>query len=444
MPYGALVRGRRILIGYWLDAKMSTNILLCRDCGWTGANQTRATPRCQNCHGPRLLQHPELTSLSLAHLDCDAFYAAVEKRDNPELRDQPLIVGGGRRGVVATCCYLARIQGVHSAMPMYRALKLCPNAVVVRPDMEKYRRISHRLRALMDELSPLVEAISIDEAFLDLSGTERLHRQPPAETLAALARRVERDIGITVSIGLSYNKFLAKVASDLDKPRGFSVIGRAEALSFLADKPVGMIWGVGKALARKLARNGISRIGQLQSQDEADLLARYGSIGARLYCFSRGQDARTVTPGGAAKSISSERTFDRDISAYKTLERQLWPMCEAVSHNLKSKALAGGTVTLKLKTGHHRSLTRSRKLSGPTQLARIIFDTGCELLKPEANGTPYRLLGIGVSGLGSAALADQPDLMDVDRSRLVAQEQAIDALRDRFGKDAIKSGRAFD
>src|SRR4051812_20689000 len=207
----------------------------CRDCL---AEQKGDVRRCHACGSPRLIRHKELYDLTLAHIDCDAFYAAVEKRDNPELADKPVIIGGGHPGVVSTACYIARIHGVRSAMPMFKALELCPHATVIPPNMEKYAAVGHEVRALMLDLTPLVEPLSIDEAFLDLGGTERLHGRSPALSLAKLADEIETKVGISVSIGLSHNKFLAKVASDLEKPRGFSVIGRAETRSFLAAKPV--------------------------------------------------------------------------------------------------------------------------------------------------------------------------------------------------------------
>ena len=233
---------------------------LCRDCGRRPPPEART---CGSCGSARLLRHRELHDLAIAHLDCDAFYAAVEKRDRPELRDLPVIVGGRHRGVVAACCYIARTYGVRSAMPMSKALRLCSEATVIKPDMKKYATVGRQVRTMMLELTPLVEPLSIDEAFMDLTGTESLHRASGAEALAGLARRVESQLCITVSIGLSYNKFLAKIASDLDKPRGFAVIGRSEARSFLAGKPVGLLWGVGAAMEKRLARDGIRRIGEL-------------------------------------------------------------------------------------------------------------------------------------------------------------------------------------
>jgi DNA polymerase-4 len=388
-----------------------------------------------------LVRHREIESLSIAHVDCDAFYAAIEKRDDPSLADRPVIVGGGRRGVVAAACYVARTYGVKSAMPMFEAVRLCPSAVVVRPDMTKYARVGREVRRLMLELTPLVEPLSIDEAFLDLSGTERLHGMVPAKSLARFALRVEATLGITVSVGLSCNKFLAKIASDLDKPRGFAVLGAGEAAAYLAPRPVGFIFGVGKATQTRLARDGYRLITDLQRASETELMRRYGEEGRRLARLARGIDARDVSPRRQPKSLSSETTFDRDMSAFRPLERCLWTLTEEVSDRLKGKALAGSTVTLKLKTADFKLRTRARSLDDPTQLAAKIFATGRGLLMRETDGTKFRLLGIGVSTLCPADLADPTDLVD---RRTVEAEHAIDRLRKKFGHDAVVKGLAFE
>ncbi len=412
----------------------------CRDCF---APAAPADARCPVCRMPRILRHRELNDLTIAHLDCDAFYAAVEKRDNPELCDKPLIVGGGRRGVVSTACYIARIRGVGSAQPMFKALKACPDAVVVRPDMEKYSKVGREVRDHMRQLTPLVEPISIDEAFMDLTGTERLHQAPAAVTLAKLAKSIEDEIGISVSIGLSHNKFLAKLASDLDKPRGFSVIGKAETKEMLAALPVSRIWGVGKAMQKKLAKDGIRSVNQLQVMEKAELMKRYGSMGSRLYHLSRGEDARQVDIRGGAKSISSETTFNVDIADFRELERKLWTQAERVSRRAKASGLAGDTVVLKLKTARFQILTRNRKLPEPTQLADVMFKAARPLLEREADGTPYRLLGIGISGLCSEALADPVSLLDPGAAKRADVERAMDKVRSRFGREAVGKGRAL-
>ena len=399
--------------------------------------------RCPACGGRRILRHDELFALTIAHIDCDAFYASVEKRDDPGLRDKPVIVGGGRRGVVSAACYVARIHGVHSAMPMFKALKACPDAVVIRPDMAKYQTVGRQIRRMMEDLTPAVEPISIDEAFLDLTGTARLHGAPPAIVLAGLVRRIRREAGVTASVGLSYNKFLAKVASDLDKPHGFSVIGRAEAKTFLAGQPVGIVWGVGKAMRAKLARDGIRTVGQLQIQDERELLARYGSMGRRLHRFSRGEDDRRVHRGGAAKSVSSETTFLEDLSEAAALEARLWPLCESVSRRMKAAEIAGRTLTLKLKTSAFRTRTRQRRLGAPTQLAEDMYRAALPMLAGECDGTAFRLIGIGLSDLSAPDDAGEADLLDPDARKRAAVEHTLDAVRDKLGRDAIAKGRSL-
>jgi len=417
--------------------------VLCRDC--TALETFETVPeRCPACGSPRLVAHAELAELAIAHIDCDAFYATVEKRDRPELAEQPVIVGGGQRGVVLACCYVARLYGVRSAMPMFKALAACPDAVVIRPDMAKYREVGRAVRGEMRRLTPLVEPLSIDEAFLDLSGTAGLHGAVPAQLLGSLARRVEEEFGITASIGLSHNKFLAKLASDLDKPRGFAVIGRVEARGFLADKPVGWLWGVGGAMQRRLAADGITRIGQLCALDERDLAARYGRIGLRLARLSRGEDGRVVDPAGETKSISAETTFSQDQTDATALAHILWPLCEKVAARLKEAHLAAGTVTLKLKTADFRLRTRSRALADPTQLADTLFHAADRLLQGEADGiTRFRLIGIGADRLADAAAADLPTLFDAQTGGPRRLAEAIDTLRQRHGPDAVRRGRGW-
>lgn len=417
------------------------NSAICRDCL---ALSDTPDGRCPACGSPRIVRHPELHHLHIAHIDCDAFYASVEKRDDPSLRDKPVIVGGGRRGVVSAACYIARIHGVHSAMPMFKALEACPDAVVIRPDMKKYSRVGREVREMMKTLTPLVEPLSIDEAFLDLAGTERLHHTSPAHTLAKFAQDVERDIGISVSIGLAANKFLAKVASDLEKPRGFSVIGGAEARRFLADKPVGTIWGVGKVMQKQLAADGIRLIADLQKMDETDLARRYGALGLRLFHLARGDDSRRVSATSRAKSISAETTFNTDIADPHELTRILRKLSEKVSARLKRTGLAGRTVTLKLKTAQFKIITRSRKIADPTRLADRIFRLGRDLLLPEADGRRFRLIGIGVADFADAALADPDDLVDAQAVKRARAELAIDGLRDRFGRGAVELGLVID
>jgi DNA polymerase IV len=412
----------------------------CRDCFSPVQGEER---RCRACGGPRLIRHPELHELSIAHIDCDAFYAAVEKRDRPELADKPVIIGGGTRGVVSTACYIARIHGVKSAMPMFKALSLCPDAVVIKPDMTKYAEAGQIVRSLMLDVTPLVEPLSIDEAFLDLTGTARLHGMSPAMTLARLIARITEKVGITASVGLSHNKFLAKLASDLEKPRGFSVLGRAETLSFLAARPVGFIWGVGKAMQEELAKGGITMIGQLQQMEKIDLMRRFGSMGARLYHLSRGEDQRMVSTDDHSKSISAETTFNSDIRDKAELERILWPLAEKVSRRAKAEGVAGHTVILKLKTPDFKLRTRNVSLADPTLLAVRIYDAALPLLAREATGTAFRLVGIGISGLVEARPEQETETLDATTAQRAKAELALDRIRTKFGRNAAGRGIGF-
>jgi DNA polymerase-4 len=409
----------------------------CRDCFWQGEEPQR---RCPACGSPRTVAHEELAGLSMAHMDCDAFYASVEKRDRPELRDKPVIVGGGKRGVVTTCCYIARISGVRSAMPMFKALKACPQAVVIKPDFTKYRAESRRILGMAGELTPLIQNLSLDEAWMDLSGTERLHGAPPAVTLARLQARIEAETGLTVSIGLAANKFLAKIASDLDKPRGFSVIGLAEAQSFLAPRPVGILPGVGPAMVASLEKAGYRTVGHLAAADVKDLAERYGAHGLRLYELAHGRDTRAVDPDQARKGISAETTFNDDLSALGDLEDVLAPLCEKVARQARQGGVAGRVVTLKLRTTDFRIVTRRRTIPVPTQTAKTLFAVGRELLAKEARGQPWRLIGIGIAELVEAEGAAS-DFFAGDERRALAGERTLDAIRARFGADAVTSGR---
>ncbi|QIB32323.1 DNA polymerase IV [Ancylobacter pratisalsi] len=419
---------------------MAREPAFCRDC----LREAGAEARCLACGSPRLTRHIELTGLHIAHIDCDAFYASVEKRDDPSLRDVPVIVGGGKRGVVSTACYLARVKGVRSAMPMFKALALCPEAVVVKPNMAKYVAVGRQIRERMLELTPLVEPLSIDEAFLDLAGTEKLHGESPARSLARLARSVEADIGVTLSVGLAPNKFLAKMASELDKPRGFAVIGSAEARAFLAPLSVGAIWGVGKATQERLAREGYRLIADLQAADEVTLARRFGNEGLRLHRLANGIDTRRVNPERETKSVSTETTFDSDISDFRALEQELYRLTRKLSDRLKAGGHAGRTVTLKLKTADFRLITRAHSLEDPTQLAHRIFEHARTILLREADGRRFRLIGVGVSELADPALADPADLVDAQGTRNGVAERALDTLRARFGKEIIDRGIVLD
>jgi DNA polymerase IV len=432
-----------------LMADKTTISFLCRDCfhGEAGSQAlphpqaiTHTKRRCAQCGSPRTIHHAELGQLAIAHIDCDAFYAAIEKRDNPGLDDKPVIIGGGTRGVVSTCCYIARTYGVHSAMPMFKARNLCPNAVIIKPDMAKYADVGRQVRSMMQDLTPLVEPLSIDEAFLDLSGTQRLHQATPAETLARFTRRIHSELGISVSIGLSYCKFLAKVASDLDKPRGFAIIGKAEAVNFLNSMPASTIWGVGKVAQARLAGEGVRTIGDIQRLEEVDAIRRFGSEGQRLWRLSHGIDPRPVVSERDAKSISSESTFNSDIRDPEDLARILYQLCEKVSARMKKLGFASANVSLKLKTADFRTRSRARMLPAPTQLAGRIFQAANAMLQKEATGTQFRLIGVGVSNLVSPDEADHGDLADTTAIREKATETAMDALRAKFGNATIYKG----
>ncbi len=388
------------------------------------------------------MTHDELTELSIAHLDCDAFYASVEKRDRPELRDKPVIVGGGKRGVAATCCYIARQYGVRSAMPMFKALKACPDAVVLKPDFARYKAESRRILGALGELTPLIQPLSLDEAWADLSGTERLNGGPPALQLVRLQRRIETETGLTVSIGLAPNRFLAKIASDLDKPRGFSVIGAAEAVAFLADKPVSILPGVGPVFARALRSDGFATVGDLARAEPRDLVRRYGEHGLRLHDLAHARDARPVDPDSDRKGMSAETTFNEDLSDLRDLEDQLWPLCDKLAAKARRDGVAGRVVVLKLRGQDFRILTRRRTLPEPAQTARALFAHGRELLAREATGRPFRLIGIGMADLGEPS--DAPtDLFGGGEARALKTERAVDRLRDRFGPDVLTTGRTL-
>lgn len=417
---------------------------LCRDCLAHDDGPGPAPRRCPVCHSPRLLWHPELFELSIAHMDCDAFYASVEKRDNPDLADKAVIVGGGSRGVVSTCCYIARISGVRSAMPMFQALKLCPEAVVVKPRMSAYVAESRKIRAMMEEMTPSIEPLSLDEAFLDLTGTARLHGAPPAVMLARLVRRMETELGLSGSVGLSHNKFLAKIASDLDKPKGFSVIGRAETQDFLSRKPVRIIWGVGTATQTALEQAGIRTIADLLRWDRRDLTARFGSMGDRLWHLARGIDLRRVSRDDRPKSISKETTFHEDTADPDILDGHLWRLSEQVSDRAKAKGLAGRTVVLKLKRNDFQTVTRRHAIGDATQIADRIYRAARELYDHAGTTGPFRLIGVGISDLVTEDQADRSaDLLDPDAAKRAKAERATDAIRARFGADAIIKGRAL-
>jgi DNA polymerase-4 len=409
---------------------------ICRDCLWTA---DRVVDRCGVCMSRRVIAHPELDQLTIAHLDCDAFYASVEKRDRPELRDLPVIIGGGKRGVVSTACYVARLYGVGSAMPMFKALKACPEAVVIKPDFSKYVPESQRIFGFVRELTPLVQTLSLDEAWIDLAGTERLNGGPPALQLVRLQKRIEDETGLSVSIGLALNRFLAKVASELDKPRGFSVIG-TEAAALLAPKPVGVLPGVGPVFRKTLQSDGYATVGDLAAADVRDLVKLYGETGLRLHNLSHGRDHRAVNPERDRKGMSAETTFNEDLTSAKDLEAELWPLCEKLASKARKDGVASRVIVLKLRRTDFRIVTRRISLPEPIQTARALFAAGRDLMGPEL-GIPYRLIGIGMGEVIDAV--DTPVLFETTETRTLKTEKAIDALREKFGRDAVVAGRAL-
>ena len=396
---------------------------ICRECLSTFDSKVLY---CANCESLNLISHKEIEKLDIAHVDCDAFYASIEKRDNPKLKNSAVIIGGGKRGVVATACYLARIKGVRSAMPMYKALKLCPSAIIIKPNMSKYRDASRKIQNLMNQLTPLTEPISVDEAFLDLSGTKKLHKKIPAVLLAELSKKINQEVGISVSIGLSYNKFLAKICSDLDKPKGFSLLGRGDSKKFLSSQPVEILWGVGKILKRKLNDDGIKTISQIEELGIKEVINRYGSIGSHIYSLSQGKDLRRVVPQRQIKSISHETTFENDISDKEVLEKKLWSLCEKVSKRSKEKGLGGQTITLKLKTKEFKLISRSCTIDEPTQIGELIFQNSKTLLDREDDKVKYRLIGVGISNLKDSELCDLYDLINISKTKNTKIEYAID------------------
>ena len=419
--------------------------LLCRNCGKVGHFGSALPPEfCLACSSSNIRVHPELFSLNIAHIDCDAFYASIEKRDNPAIANKPVIVGGGDRGVVAAACYIARKFGVRSAMPAWQALKKCPEAVVIRPRMEHYVAIGQQIRDQMLSLTPLVQPLSIDEAFLDLAGTQKLHRASPAEALHRLQQNIKRDIGISVSIGLSGNKSLAKMASDRDKPDGFFVVGMDEAESWLAPQPVSVLYGIGKSAIARLNAIGVFSCDDLATGDIKALSAVLGVQTATVMNLAKGVDPRLVVTEQGAKSVSNETTFSQDLSDLNALEVELEALCLKLSTRLKAKGIAGGTVTLKLKRANHRTITRSRTVSSRIDKAYHLFEIGRDLLNKEIKDTNfYRLLGIGVDNLGKASEVRLFDLFGGEDDKRNRLESAVDEVHSKMGKEVLYTGRQF-
>lgn len=407
---------------------------LCRDCFLF---EEIVVAKCPNCGSRRLVSHKDLESLNIAHIDCDAFYAAIHKREDNALLDKPVIVGGGNRGVVATACYIARGYGIKSAMPMFRALKLCPDAIVIKPNMDLYSTAARKIREMMFALTPLVEPVSIDEAYLDLSGTERLHGKKPAQLVAELAKDIENQIGISVSIGLSVNKFLAKTASDMDKPRGFYALSQSDVQTILWPRKIGFLHGVGPQSVKKLNMTGYDTIEDIAKADPQKLFLTFGDFGNRIYKMAHGNDSRKLDTNSKRKSISSETTLFEDLDGKEALYPILKNLAERVAKSARKKNIAGITVSLKLKTASFRNINRQVTLNEPTQTARAMLNAIVPVFEREMGKGPYRLIGIGLNDLVSPENADLGDLINTKAQKHASLERALDKISDKFGNTAI-------
>jgi DNA polymerase-4 len=381
-----------------------------------------------------------VTPRAISHVDMDAFYASVEQRDRPELRGRPVIVGADPkgRGVVSACSYEARVFGVHSAMPISRAYRACPHAVYLPVDMDKYARVSTEIMAILGEFTPLVEPVSVDEAFLDLTGTQTLWG-PAVEAVRRIKARIRDETGLTASAGLAANKFVAKVASDLEKPDGLVVVEPGREAEFLAPLPIERLWGVGKVTAKELAALGISTIGQLQRLAPAALVARLGPHGPDLLALAVGRDARPVEPFSPPKSMGAETTFERDCRDPARLEETLRFQAERVARELRADGLAACRVTLKLRWADFRTLTRSHT-GDPTEDGLEIYRRAATLLARERLVQPVRLIGVSASTFRPSASGQLP-LLDPAAVRRERLARAVDRITGRFGRAAILPAR---
>jgi DNA polymerase-4 len=388
-----------------------------------------------------------MTVPTILHVDLDAFFAAVEQRDRPELRGRPVIVGGRdptARGVVSAASYEARRFGVHSAMPLRTAYALCPAGVFLPVDGRKYQRVSREVMTILRRFTPLVEPISIDEAFLDVTGSRALFGDGP--TIAAeIKAAIRRDVGLTASVGVATTKLVAKIASDLRKPDGLVVVLPGGEAAFLAPLPISRLWGVGEKTAKALGEFGVTTIGDLAALPEELLVRRFGRHGASLGARARGVDPDPVGGGEPAKSIGHEHTFDVDTSDPEVIERTLLAMADGVASRLRSAGLKASTIQVKIRDSSFRTITRQRTLAVPTDLAEPIWHVALELARPEVRGLRVRLLGISASHLGEreqlglfeAGGADRPGT--ADRRRRATQ--AADAIRRRYGDRAVTRAR---
>lgn len=377
------------------------------------------------------------------HVDMDAFFAAIEQRDEPSLQGKPVIVGGDPqgRGVVSSASYEARQYGVKSAMPCAQAKRRCPQAVFLRGDMDKYRRVSGQVMQILSEYTPLVEQVSVDEAFLDVSGSGRLFGS--AERIAReIRRRITGELGLTASVGVAPNKFLAKLASEKAKPDGLVVIEDHQVQDFLADLSVTELWGVGQSTADRLSKLGIKTVGQLQGYPEEVLVEHFGKQGRQLYRRAHGHDNGAVEPQGKRKSVSHEVTFAEDTGELKLLRTTLLQLSEQVGQRLRAHNLRGRTITLKLRFADFTTITRSQTLAEPTDSDEQIYRTAAQLLAAvRLGGRTVRLLGVGVSSFGQDG---QLTLLPTTEDQRPAVDESVDKLRARFGPNSIKRARLLD
>ncbi len=380
-----------------------------------------------------------MSARQIIHLDLDAFYASVEELLNPDLRGKPVIVGGSPqgRGVVSSASYPARAFGVRSAMPTARALRLCPDAILVRPRHSVYLEHSARVMSILEEYTPFLEQLSIDEAFLDVTST--CVRWGSVEALASeLQERIQEEVGLTASLGVATSKLVAKIASALDKPEGLVVVEPGEEAAFLAPLPIERLWGVGPATARQLHALGVRTIGQLAAVPEHYLEQRFGEHGRALARHARGLDERAVQSEGTRKSISQENTFAEDVGDRRRVERELLQLSEGVTRQLRRRGLFARTVKLKLRYEDFTTITRQCTLAQPTNLDQVLYREGQKLLRGAwVRGRKVRLVGIGATNLSTTG--HQLGLFDRhDDERLARLAEAVDEIRDRFGRDALR------
>ena len=384
-------------------------------------------------------------ALTILHVDMDAFYASVEQRDRPELRGKPVIVGGlGGRGVVCAASYEARPFGVHSAMPISQARRLCPQAVYLPVRMSHYAQMGRQIREILLSFTPLVEPLSLDEAFLDVAGCETLFGSA-AEIAALIKARVKSETGLTASVGVAPNKFLAKLASDHGKPNGLVVVAPDRVGEFLEPLPVGRIWGVGKKAEKRLNALGIQTVGQLARLSEPDLVANFGELGEHFRQLANGNDGRRVVPDREAKSISTETTFAKDISDRQLLRDWLLDLTDQLAARLRHAGLRARTVELKIRSSDFRTRHRAQALPEATNATDLLWQTAKAILEQGLTREmlPLRLLGVGATRLTGEAAAQRSLFDAAERDRQKSLDQTVDAIRKQFGSTSVRRGASF-